>query len=167
MSCPDRKTVLVVEDDPLLAGLLENCGDEGYFKLDGTADDGLYYKVVVFPDLQKASSYLQEKSQQVAGVWTDCNLQCCSGLDFAREVKRLFPRMPVVMVTGSEIEGSVAKESGVDLFVPKPINLDDIPLISQSLQMIRKFFQGDQSMVGGLGLLLAEHRRFGWKLLLP
>lgn len=164
---PDRKTVLVVEDDQSLAGLLERCGDDGYFEVGEAGSDGLYYQVAVFPNLQKASFYLQEEYQQIAGVWTDCQLQCCSGLDFAREVKRLSPLMPVIMVSGSEVERDVAKESGVDLFVPKPIDLDDIPLISQSFQKIRGFLGGDQRMLGELNLLLTKNRRFGWKLFLP
>lgn len=156
----------MVEDDQLLGGLLERCGDDGYFEVAEAAGDKLCYQIAVFPDLPGASFYLQEKHRQIAGIWTDCQLQCCSGLDFAREVKRLSPLMPVIMVSGSEVERDVAKESGVDLFVPKPIDLDDIPLISQSFQKIRGFLGGDQRMLGELDLLLTKNRRFRWKLLL-
>ncbi|NRA96904.1 MAG: response regulator, partial [Planctomycetes bacterium] len=58
-------------------------------------------------------------------VITDLGMVPMTGWDVAREVKRLEPRTPVILVTGwgGEIDQATARRNQVDLLLNKPFDL--------------------------------------------
>jgi len=61
-------------------------------------------------------------------VFTDMNMPGISGLDVAAEVKKIHPSVPVVLLTGWDMEDEPfdLKENGIDLLIKKPFAITDV-----------------------------------------
>lgn len=96
--------VLVVDDEPQVRELLQSVLVGAGFEVE-TAEDGV-------DALEKMHSM---KSQCVI---TDLQMPRMDGRKFADEIKRLFPQVPVIMMTGNP---ELAKEVKVFEIIEKPI----------------------------------------------
>lgn len=158
---PEKKTVLVLEDDDGVARMIKTWGNLGCFSGDGAS----CYKTTVYKDIQKASDFLQQKYRSLIGVWTDYELgNVRNGLDFTQEVKLLDPSLPVALVSANQVEIQEAKEAGVDLFIMKPFNIDDIRTLCLTFPLIEKVLKGELKL-SSLRSLLLKRGREKWLLL--
>ncbi len=68
-------------------------------------------------------------------VFTDMHMPGFTGYDVAREIKKAKPSMPVVLMTGWDIESEPAelKAKGIDLLIKKPFTITDIVLAIELL----------------------------------
>ena len=72
----------------------------------------------------KALEFLQQSSYDV--VFLDVNMPQMDGIETLRHIRKLYPTLPVVMVTAAfqdEIKFSEAKALGISGFFPKGTNL--------------------------------------------
>jgi response regulator RpfG family c-di-GMP phosphodiesterase len=109
--------ILVVDDELQIQSLLE-----GFLT-------HLGYTVRIAGDGIQALQFLQNES--FSGVLTDLKMVKMSGMELLRTVKQLFPRLPVVMITGYpsvEIAVEAMKEGAAD-FITKPLRLDELSLV--------------------------------------
>ena len=105
-----KKRILLVDDERHIADVVEYILKENAFEVLVAADGdtGLRKFTDVGPDL----------------VLLDLNLPGMSGLDLFREMRRLRPAVPVVMLTSraEEIDRVVGLELGADDYVTKPFS---------------------------------------------
>lgn len=84
-----RPTILVVDDEALVAQLIEETLEEAGFQ------------VIVALSFAEAILALESAPADLAGLVTDVNLgKETSGWDLARRARELIPAIPVVYVTG-------------------------------------------------------------------
>ena len=108
---PDRCVVYVDDDTFVLSAvvrLLRECGvlTQGY------------------SDPAAALQFLVDETNQVEMLVTDYNMPGISGLEFARQIHRIRPNLPVVVTSGyidDELR-SHAEEAGVMALMPKPFS---------------------------------------------
>jgi DNA-binding response OmpR family regulator len=119
----DAPTILLVEDDPVLATFLA----------DNLSADG--YEMVVADTVRDGLRELEYKRPDVAIV--DLGLPDGSGLDLIGRVRgadgiasRLDPGMPIVVLSGraGELDRVRGFERGADDFVPKPFSYGELRL---------------------------------------
>lgn len=78
-------------------------------------------------DPAAALLFLHDASNQVEMLVTDYNMPGISGLDFARQVHQIRPRLPVVVTSGyidDELRSN-AHDAGVAALIPKPFSATD------------------------------------------
>ncbi len=113
--------VVCVDDDPLMLlmmqGLLQRSG----------------YRVSCHEDPQEALAALRADPGGADLVVSDYNMPGLSGLDLARELRRLRPGLPVVISTGflSEDVHAAAAKIGVSALLQKEYTLERLPGIVQ------------------------------------
>ena len=119
-------TLLVVDDEPqilqMIAGILE---DEGF-------------SVITAPDGETALKLVGEEAPDL--VLLDINLPGMDGLEVLQELKRLYPFLPVVMISAyGSVENAVkATRLGAYDFIEKPPNADKIVLsVRNGLELAR------------------------------
>ena len=113
MNDEERKTILVVEDDPdVLSAIVKNLEHAGYRIL--TANDGM-------EGLKKI------KSGGYDLVITDIVMPYVSGTGVVSALKESNPRIPVIAITGyGEIPETMAVEQKADLVLSKPVRMSDL-----------------------------------------
>ena len=113
MNEKERKTILVVEDDPdVLSVMVKNLELAGYKVI--TATDGM-------EGLKKI------KSGGYNLVITDIVMPYVSGTGVVSVLKESEPHIPVIAVTGyGEIPETVAMERKADLVLSKPVKMSDL-----------------------------------------
>lgn len=104
--------VLVAEDEALVAGFL------------GELLTGWGLKVTVMPDGAAAREAFVAQPEAFDLVMTDQTMPRMSGIEFAGEVRRIRPEVPVVVLSAyaDGISPKKLKESGVDLVLQKPVD---------------------------------------------
>ncbi|MBI3601018.1 MAG: response regulator, partial [Nitrospinae bacterium] len=106
--------ILVIDDEDSIRFTFENfLSDEGY-------------EVVTAPNYEKAISAISEKDFDV--VFTDIVLEGTTGIDVLREVKKISPNCPVIMITGAP-DAKTASEAlrlGAYDYLFKPIKQDTL-----------------------------------------
>jgi signal transduction histidine kinase/ActR/RegA family two-component response regulator len=109
-----RAQVLVVEDEPAIASLLEEL----------LTDSG--YGVAVARSGREAVERLVEASCDL--VLTDLGMPEMSGWELARHCRDLYPGLPVVLVTGwgVELDGELVAETAVRGVISKPFAVGDV-----------------------------------------
>ncbi len=109
----DRAPVLVVEDDPDLAGLLQMIlADEGYAV--ETAANG-------------AEALRNVAVRMPAVILLDMRMPVMNGWEFARAfAARYGHAAPIVVVTAAEDARARAEEIGADAWLAKPFDVDDV-----------------------------------------
>ena len=125
--------VLLVEDDPFVADLLE------------TVISGLYaeVQVVVVDHFAEAEQSLDQYEFEL--LVTDWELPDGSGLDLVKQFRLTHDDTPVVMVSGRNDKASVllAARTGVSHYLAKPFTVE---LVRERLQNVLKDFQAPQEL---------------------
>jgi len=110
----ERASILVIEDE---APLRKTLGD---------------ILVAANHDVQVASDGLEGLAMFQRGsfdvVFTDLSMPELSGLEVARAVKKMAPKVPVILVTGwgDQLDPARIRESGVDLMIAKPFRMERV-----------------------------------------
>jgi CheY-like chemotaxis protein len=118
-----KESLLIVEDEvslrSLMLNVLEPCG----------------YKVDMALDGREALLRIENEQLHYDCILLDLNLPELHGLEVFREIKRIRPRTPVLVVSGNitaEIKAKMVA-LGQNEFLPKPYRLDDLCLQLRSV----------------------------------
>ena len=129
-------TVLIVEDDPNIADLLHL-----YLEKDG-------YTTEIAPDGGKAV----EKFRQIQPdlVLLDVMLPVMDGWELTRELRRCYPRLPIMLVTARDTieDKRTGFTSGADDYLTKPVDLDELLLHVQALLRRSQAMTSHQLTIG-------------------
>ena len=112
----DGERVLFVDDE------------EGVFLLGREVLESLGYRVHCCRDGRQALETLNRDPAGFDLVITDLAMPGMSGIDLAREVRRLRPGLPVVLLTGfiGAVSAAEAEEVGIRQFVMKPVTAGEL-----------------------------------------
>lgn len=111
-----EKIVLIADDDENTCQLLEE-----YITLIGGKVDLAY-------DGKRALELLNSKDHDF--VFLDCNMPELTGVELAKYLKKKKLRPKIIMMTGyGPMDESFAKAVGVDIYLAKPIMLEDVKKI--------------------------------------
>ena len=105
------KKILVVEDEGEMRLVVDMVLNEKEFKLD------------YVNDLLSADEYLQKQKPSV--MILDNKLPDGFGVDFIGYVKKKYPSIKIIMMSGFSSVRDVALENGADIFFEKPFSLDE------------------------------------------
>ena len=105
----EKPVVLVVDDEVLVADLVEACLREAGFE------------VVTALNGEDAVAILEEQADSIRGLVTDVNLgKGMTGFDLGRRARELLPELPVLYVTGDSVEEWPSQGVPNSVLVPKP-----------------------------------------------
>ncbi len=109
-------SLLVLDDDPLIGAMLEELLQEHG------------YRIHTFSNSLDARRWFNEHASEIDAVVTDQTMPGLTGLEFARDVKKLRPDMPIFLCTGySElVDEDSCNDAGVEAWFQKPIDLDEL-----------------------------------------
>lgn len=111
-----KRNILVVDDDDQMRALLK----------DFLASEG---NVLDFPVATKALEYLaQVPPDQVDLIISDINMPEMTGTQFAENVKQLYPKVPIILITAfGSIESAIeAIRKGAFDYIVKPFKLSEM-----------------------------------------
>jgi DNA-binding NtrC family response regulator len=106
--------VLIVDDeDSLLLSLVANLELEGF-------------EVVAAPDGARALELVQKERFDL--LLTDVRMPGMNGVDLFRQIRRLCPEMPVILMTAYAVEALIdeAIQEGVFTVLPKPFDIEHV-----------------------------------------
>jgi len=85
-------------------------------------------KIFEASDGKDAMQFIDMDFNMIDLVICDWNMPGMSGIDFLRQIRTAFPKMPFLMVTGRNDKDSVveAKTAGVTAFIRKPFSPDEL-----------------------------------------
>ena len=106
------KKVLVVEDEGEMGLLLNLILSERNFELD------------YVNNLLSADEYLQQHKPSV--IILDNRLPAGFGVDFISYIRKKYPSIKIIMISGFPSARDVALENGADLFIEKPFSKDEL-----------------------------------------
>ena len=115
MSKPKVKAatkILVVEDEGQIGLVLNMILSERNFDLD------------YVNNLLDAQEYLEKNKPSI--VILDNKLPDGFGVDFISYIKRKFPSIKIIMISGFSTARDVALENGADMFLEKPFSMDAV-----------------------------------------
>ncbi len=115
------RTILLVDDEPEVLSTLRD------------TLESFGYRVIPEPDAESALSELREQNE-IDLVVTDLWLPGLSGIEFIAELKKILPKVPVIMLTA---HGSVesyfrARSYGVFEYVNKPVRAKELDRIVEA-----------------------------------
>ena len=113
------KKMLVVEDQGEMCLILDLILSERKFKPDYVSN------------LLDADEYLQKNKPSL--IFLDNKLPDGYGVDFISYVKKKYPRIKIIMMTGFGTARDVALENGADFFLEKPFSLENV---NQSIDQV-------------------------------
>lgn len=87
-------------------------------------------------NLEETEKYLS--ANQPAAILLDNKLPDGFGIDFTSHIKRRYPEVRVIMVSGFPGAHDVALENGADLFIEKPFTAKQIQEAIRSVLEIKK-----------------------------
>jgi two-component system, OmpR family, response regulator len=105
------KKILVVEDEGQMGLVLDMILEEKEFQLD------------YVNNLLSADEYLQK--QEPLALILDNKLPDGFGVDFISYIKKKYPSIKIIMISGFGSARDVALENGADMFFEKPFSLDE------------------------------------------
>ena len=105
------KKILVVEDEGEMGLVLNMILNEGKFQLD------------YVNSLLSAEEYLQK--QQPSVILLDNKLPDGYGVDFISYIKKKYPSIKIIMISGFTTVRDVALANGADMFFEKPFSLEE------------------------------------------
>ena len=105
------KKVLVVEDEGEMNLILDMVLNEREFQLD------------YVNNLLDADEYLQQHKPSV--IILDNKLPDGFGVDFISYIRKKYPSIKIIMISGFTSARDVALENGADMFFEKPFPLDE------------------------------------------
>ena len=106
------KKMLVVEDQGETCLILDLILSERKFQPD------------YVNNLLDADEYLQKNKPSL--IFLDNKLPDGYGIDFISYVKKKYPKIKIIMMTGFGTARDVALENGADFFLEKPFSLDNV-----------------------------------------
>ena len=106
------KKVLVVEDEGEMGLLLNLILSERNFELD------------YVNNLLSADEYLQQ--QQPSVIILDNKLPDGFGVDFISYIRKKYPSVKIIMISGFPSARDVALENGADMFIDKPFTKETL-----------------------------------------
>jgi len=115
MSKPKVKAatkILVVEDEGQIGLVLNMILSDRHFDLD------------YVNNLLDAQEYLEKNKPSI--VILDNKLPDGFGVDFISYIKRKFPSIKIIMISGFSTARDVALENGADMFLEKPFSMDAV-----------------------------------------
>jgi CheY-like chemotaxis protein len=124
-------SILIVDDEPDIADLFRQ-------RFRREVRQGQY--VLHFADSgEEALRRLAEIHPELIVILSDINMPGMDGLELLREVRRLRPELPVLMVTayGDDERRRRADELGAADFLTKPVDFDQLK--QQLVQLMRPF----------------------------
>lgn len=108
-------SILIVEDDPSLRDLLQK-----YLTQQGC-------QIMALSDAQSALAYLRSLPDLLNLILTDVSLPGMDGYDLLKEVRRLNPRILVIILSGLTEEAvQRSAEAEPDAILKKPISLVEL-----------------------------------------
>jgi CheY-like chemotaxis protein len=114
LSSPARGgTVLVVDDEAMLRQLLSRTLSEAG------------YEVVEAENGETALRAVSGCRASLILVVTDISMPVMSGIEFAREFRPLYPRVPILFITGREADSRPGPGLAQDDLLLKPFGPDD------------------------------------------
>lgn len=118
-----NETILFVDDELELAHL-------GRILL-----DKLGYRVVTRTDSAKALETFQANPQRFDLVISDMTMPKITGLQLAREIQRLNPKVPVIICSGynEQLEELDLKAEGIHAVLRKPLSLNDMAQVIRTV----------------------------------
>ena len=122
-------SILIVDDEPDIADLFRQ-------RFRREVRQGQY--VLHFADSgEEALRRLAEIHPELIVILSDINMPGMDGLELLREVRRLRPELPVLMVTayGDDERRRRADELGAAAFLSKPVDFDQLK--QQLVQLMR------------------------------
>jgi len=105
------KKILVVEDEGQIGLVLDMILQERKFEMD------------YVNNLLSADEYLQK--QEPSAIILDNKLPDGFGVDFIPYIKKKYPSVKIIMISGFASVRDVALENGADMFFEKPFSLDE------------------------------------------
>jgi DNA-binding response OmpR family regulator len=105
------KKILVVEDEGQVGLVLDMVLEERKFQLD------------YVNNLLSADEYLQK--QEPSAIILDNKLPDGFGVDFISYIKKKYPAVKIIMISGFASARDVALENGADMFFEKPFSLEE------------------------------------------
>jgi len=123
----NRRTILLGDDEPEV---------RGYFEM---ALKYLGYRVESAHDGEEVLAYLDNGSSDVAAVLLDVIMPRKDGLETLREIRRMDPTLPVIMISDASSTFNVveAMKSGATDFLAKPVAHEDLRRVMQNLDVAR------------------------------
>jgi two-component system, OmpR family, response regulator len=106
-----KKKILVVEDQGEIALVLDMALNKGQLDMD------------YVNSLLAADEYLQK--QQPSLIILDNKLPDGFGVDFIIYLKKKYPAIKIIMISGLTSAKDVALQNGADMFFEKPFSLDE------------------------------------------
>ena len=106
------KKLLVVEDEGQIGLVLNMILSERNFDLDYVSS------------LLSAQEYLERNKPSL--VILDNKLPDGFGVDFISYIKKKYPSIRIIMISGFSTARDVALENGADMFLEKPFSMDDV-----------------------------------------
>ena len=106
------KKLLVVEDEGQIGLVLNMILSERNFDLDYVSS------------LLSAQEYLEKNKPSV--VILDNKLPDGFGVDFISYIKKKYPSIKIIMISGFSTVRDVALENGADMFLEKPFSMDNV-----------------------------------------
>ena len=106
------KKMLVVEDQGEMCLILDLILSERKFEPD------------YVNNLLDADEYLQKNKPSL--IFLDNKLPDGYGVDFITYVKKKYPRIKIIMISGFGTARDVAMQNGADVFLEKPFSLDNV-----------------------------------------
>jgi len=115
----ETKKILVVDDEGQIGLVMDMILNESQFQMD------------YVNSLLSADEYLQK--QEPAVVILDNKLPDGFGVDFISYIKKKYPSLKIIMISGFASVRDVALENGADVFFEKPFPLDEFNKALNSL----------------------------------
>ncbi len=99
------------------------------------------------------------RGEPIMMVLLDLNLSDYKGLNTLHILKKEFPHMPVVVITGGEVDVNEALEAGADDYLRKPFNEQDVYMACRdqmNVERIRAEVDRMRRLVGDIALEIKE-----------
>ena len=140
----DKKSVLVVDDDPQIVTALGECLDNFDYEMK-VATTG-------------AEALLKLSDPELSLVMLDVNLPDYSGLELLNKIKKINATLPVIIMTGFvSTEAAIeAMKSGAYEFVTKPFNLDKIATLVNRVMKKSSHLKGLETFSMEPGIIEGE-----------
>jgi DNA-binding response OmpR family regulator len=130
---PNRRPVLIIEDDETLSGILTEYLDESQ-----------EFAVSTAPSIEAAEQHLADENAHFDAVILDIGLPDGDGRDYCARLRRQGQSMPIIILTGASDETDVVRglDSGASDYVAKPFRASE--LLARLRAQLRIFDRSEQ-----------------------